>query len=588
MASPQFASKLQEEVTCPICMDILQDPVTIDCGHNFCLRCITLSGKPSDNTVKCALCSKSVRRDTLRPNWLLMNLVEKIQAMGTSEILPEMKELRCQKHQEKYHYFCEHDGRFLCAVCRESKEHKLHKASLIEEAAQNYQGQIQSKIEALQQKEKAIVQVSTQGQQKINVFMSQVEFERQRVITEFKRLSQVLKEEKKFLLSRLTWLEQKGASGRDLFVTSMDTQLNSLNKLVDSLKAKKQKPPSELLWDIKVVLYRSDGFQFLNPVPVTLDLEKKLGEAKSRHDSITENMKKFKENLLADRKRDKGKFFKGMNENSLKSWYLLENSNPKKNNTSEPESPSPGGGNTQPVLPNSRPSTSFNPLFRASFAGKATPPVLLLARNRASYVEAPQSLACSENAGSIGAAQKEDLKMALTPVTLDAASAHPDLILSQDRKTVSLDCGLSGDSGQSTDPSRFYPFRCVQGLPGISCGRLAWEAEIRGVGGGACVVGVVSEHSPRQGFLVMEPMFGFWVLRITGSECQALTEMGTREDLPIRPRKVRVCADHERGEVVFYDATTSNHIYTFHASFPGRIFPFFRLLFAGTQVILSS
>ncbi|XP_077017291.1 E3 ubiquitin-protein ligase TRIM31 [Tamandua tetradactyla] len=498
-----------------------------------------------------------------------------------------MEKQRCQRHQEKFHYFCDHDGKFLCVVCRESKEHISHNTSLIEEAAQDYQRQIQSKIEGLQQKKTAMVQVKAKGQQKIDTFMTQVGCEKQRVITEFKHLEKVLKQEKKFLLSRLAWLEQEGARGRDFFAISMGAQLNSLNQLVDTLKAKQEKPPSEMLWDIKVVFCRTDGFQFLNPTPVHLDLEKKLSDAKSRHTVITDTLKRFKENLQAEGNRDKNRFLKGMNEGFLKSWSLLENKNPKRNKTSEANSHSPGDDGPQAMLRNSVASTSNNPQFRASFITRNTPLALLLARNRASYAEASQSPGSSESSESIRAAvQREDLKLPLTPVTLDVASAHPDLILSQDQKTVTLNLSNSDDSKQVTDPERFYPFRCVQGLPGLSSGRQAWEAEIQGPGGGACVVGVVSEHSTRRGFLLMEPMSGFWVLRIAGRECQALTDGGSREELHIRPSRVRVCVDHERGEVRFYDATTSNHIYTFHASFPGHIFPFFRLLFASTQITL--
>lgn len=139
MAHQQFTSKLQEEVICPICMDILQHPATIDCGHNFCLSCITQSGEAEDSVLKCPLCNKIVRRDTITPNWLLVNLVEKIQSMEPSEMQPETEELRCLRHGEKCHYFCEVDGKFLCMVCCGSKDHKTHNTTLIEEAAQSYQ-----------------------------------------------------------------------------------------------------------------------------------------------------------------------------------------------------------------------------------------------------------------------------------------------------------------------------------------------------------------------------------------------------------------------------------------------------------------
>ncbi|KAM9665277.1 LOW QUALITY PROTEIN: E3 ubiquitin-protein ligase TRIM31 [Trichechus inunguis] len=376
MASPQFVNKLQEEVVCPICIDILQDPVTIDYGQNFCFRCITQNGDAS--VLKCPLCKKSVRRDTVRPSCLLMNLVEKIQAMSPFEAQPEREELRCQKHQEKIHYFCEHDGKFLCTVRRESKDRKLHKANLIEEAAQNYQ-------------------------------------------------------------------------------------------------------------DIKVLLYRSQRFQFLHPTALPLDLENKLSEAKSRNDSITETLK-----------------------NSEVRKKLLPS-----------------------LSPTSRGFSPYHP-----------------------------SPASSENLGSIRSAWREELKVAPTSVTLDAASAHPDLVLSQDLQTVTLPFVPQGDSEESADPQRFYPFRCA-GLPGVSGGCQAWEAELGGVGAG--------------------PAAG----RGLGLECQALLDGNTREELPVCPSRVGVRVDHERGEVVFYDAITSKHISIFHACFPGRVFAFFRLLFTGTQIALS-
>ncbi|XP_069419739.1 E3 ubiquitin-protein ligase TRIM31 [Ovis canadensis] len=579
MAHQQFTSKLQEEVICPICIDILQHPATIDCGHNFCLSCITKSGEAAGSVLKCPLCNKIVRRDTITPNWLLVNLVEKIQAMDLSEMQPETEELRCLRHGEKCLYFCEVDGKFLCMACRESKDHKTHNATLIEEAAQSYQGQIQSQIEVLQQKEREIIRTMEQGEHWIKVSKDQVELEKQMVITAFRQLHKVLKEEKSFLLSRINWLSQEISKGEKLYVISTKSQLHYLRKLKDSLKSTQCLPPGQLLQDIKIALCRSEGFHFFNPTPVSTELEKKLSDIKSRHDSFTESLKRFKDNLQADSKKDKSKFLKGMTEEHRKSWYLSEKNDPKTNKTSEPESTPPVDGKTKPVLPNSKFSTSLTLRVQSG--------------NRASFVSYSPNLDSSENVGSPGATNIAELKTVIDPLTLDAASAHPDLIISQDLKTVTLNPDLQrvraedSNSLAHTDPERFYPFRCVLGLPGLSSGCQTWEAELQGPGGGGCVVGVAWELVPRKGMLPIEPLSGFWALRMAGSECQALAAAGTREDLPVRPRKVGVRVNHECGKVVFYDATTSNHLYTFHASFPGQIFPFFRLLFPGTQITLS-
>uniref|UniRef100_A0A8C4LJP7 Tripartite motif containing 31 n=1 Tax=Equus asinus asinus TaxID=83772 RepID=A0A8C4LJP7_EQUAS len=389
MASQHFTNTLKEEVICPICMDILQDPVTIDCGHNFCLRCITQSGDTSNDFLNCPLCNKLVRRDTFRPNWLLVNLVEKIQAMGPSEMQPGREELKCQRHGEKFHYFCEYDGMFLCVVCRESKDHKLHKISLIEEAALSYQGQLQSQVEVLQEKEKVIVQLKEQGEQKINVFMAQVELEKQRIITEFKQLRQVLKEEESFLLSRVLWLGQEEEKGKKFYIASAEAQLNSFRKLIDSVKAMQRLPPSQLLRDVKVVLCRSEGFRYLSPSPVPLALEKKLSEAQSRHDSLTESLKRFK----GKEKAISFSIHLPLEEviaaflpltSFLLSFSLQED------------------GTTKPASPNLHPST----LSEDSFAVKATPPASLRPqprpRSMASFPEFSPNQASSENPSSPG------------------------------------------------------------------------------------------------------------------------------------------------------------------------------------------
>lgn len=77
-------------------------------------------------------------KNTFRPNKLLASLAEKIQTMDPADIQQEKEEARCQKHKKKLYYFCEQDGALLCEVCHDSKDHKFHDVTLIDEAVQNY------------------------------------------------------------------------------------------------------------------------------------------------------------------------------------------------------------------------------------------------------------------------------------------------------------------------------------------------------------------------------------------------------------------------------------------------------------------
>uniref|UniRef100_A0A8D0BR99 RING-type domain-containing protein n=1 Tax=Salvator merianae TaxID=96440 RepID=A0A8D0BR99_SALMN len=97
MASGSLIRNCSNETICSICLDHFKDPVTVDCGHNFCQVCITRcleNAKPS-----CPQCRKPISQRNFRLNHLLANLVElikklqlKTQEAGKSGI--------CGKHQE--------------------------------------------------------------------------------------------------------------------------------------------------------------------------------------------------------------------------------------------------------------------------------------------------------------------------------------------------------------------------------------------------------------------------------------------------------------------------------------------------------
>ncbi|XP_038612696.1 histone acetyltransferase p300-like [Tachyglossus aculeatus] len=84
MATAGPTDKLEEEAKCPICLDFLADPVTIDCGHNFCCRCITwhCHAKAGDHRAKlCPLCRTPYRKENFRANKQLGSLVERVREL---------------------------------------------------------------------------------------------------------------------------------------------------------------------------------------------------------------------------------------------------------------------------------------------------------------------------------------------------------------------------------------------------------------------------------------------------------------------------------------------------------------------------
>ncbi|XP_053542231.1 E3 ubiquitin/ISG15 ligase TRIM25 [Ictalurus punctatus] len=71
----------QEEFICPVCLDLLKDPVTIHCGHSYCKVCINDCWDQEDESgvYRCPQCRDTFTpRPVLRRNNMLAEVVEKL------------------------------------------------------------------------------------------------------------------------------------------------------------------------------------------------------------------------------------------------------------------------------------------------------------------------------------------------------------------------------------------------------------------------------------------------------------------------------------------------------------------------------
>lgn len=142
MASAASATSLTDEVNCPICQGTLREPVTIDCGHNFCRICLTryleIPSPDPEEPPTCPLCKEPFRPGSFRPNWQLASVVENIERLKLVSRLDIEEEDICPEHGEKVYFFCEDDEMQLCVVCREAWEHRAHTVRFLEDAAGPY------------------------------------------------------------------------------------------------------------------------------------------------------------------------------------------------------------------------------------------------------------------------------------------------------------------------------------------------------------------------------------------------------------------------------------------------------------------
>ncbi|XP_059184654.1 E3 ubiquitin-protein ligase TRIM39-like [Centropristis striata] len=156
-------------------------------------------------------------------------------------------------------------------------------------------------------------------------------------------------------------------------------------------------------------------------------------------------------------------------------------------------------------------------------------------------------------------------------VTLDCNTAHPRLILSEDMKSVRC-----GDRHQllPDNPERFDRVVCVIGREAISSGRHYWEVEVGGKTDWD--LGVARQSINRKGKIEVTPSNGYWFLSLRDKSKYAFrTEPSTDVQLNLRPQRIGVFVDFDKGQVSFYNVDAKIHIYTFNDTFTECIFPFF-------------
>ncbi|KAM9003788.1 tripartite motif-containing protein 10 isoform X2 [Sarcophilus harrisii] len=479
MASATSLTTLEDEVNCPICQDILREPVTIDCGHNFCRGCLTryceIPGPGPGEQPTCPLCKDPFCPGGLRPNWQLASVVENIEKL---KLAPPsgLEEDLCEEHEEKIYFFCEDDEKQLCVKCREALEHRTHTVRFLKDAADPYREQIHSCLESLKNERENIQGIQSRGDQRIRILLTQVATKRKRVISEFEHMCQFLERQQYLILTQLEELDGDILKQKNEFESLVQSEISRFNALISELEEKLKHPERKLLKDIRSTLFRCETRKCKKPEAVSPDLGERIRDFPQQALQLQREMKMFLEKLLFE--------------------------------------------------------LDYEPAH----------------------------------------------------IFLDPQTSHPKLLLSEDhqRAQFSYKWQTSPDS-----PQRFDRAICVLAQVGFVGGRHTWVVTVDLAYGGSCTMGVVSQNVRRKGELRLRPEEGIWALRLAWGFVSALGSFPTRLSLEENPKQIRVSLDYEVGWVTFSNATTQEPIYTFTASFTGKIFPFFGLWGRGSSFSLS-
>ncbi|XP_015273665.1 PREDICTED: tripartite motif-containing protein 7-like [Gekko japonicus] len=518
MAARGLVKELWDEASCSICLDFFRDPMILtECGHNFCRDCLTQSWEELGVEPSCPQCRRRAWKKNLRRNLQLANFVE----IARKFTLQEGKEAGgkggdgkgrlCEKHQEPLELFCKDDKAPLCLVCDRSKEHRDHQVVPLGKEAREKKPFVAAGKERVCQKHQWPLKLFCKDDRVPICVVCQRSKEHR--YHETLPLEEASKEYKDQFCSCLKILKKE----REGILAHKGDVMKESQELLKQTKGERQKTLAK--------------FRQLRKF---LDEEEKLLLAEM--EEVEKEVAKKRDQLLA-----------GLSEGLSSLESLIREM--------EEKSQQPASDLLQDVR-----STLRRYEEKERFENPVTFPVALKWRIWDIYD-------INHSLEGVMKQLKDGFQVHKANVTLDPDTAHPELILSKDQKSV-----RRGKTPQAlpNNPERFDKYAFVLGHERFTAGRYFWDVLVGRED--AWGVGVARNSVQRKGDIVFSPKKGFWeVGKWEGCYRASTNDRVTLQTPSGELKKIRVCLNYLGGRVAFFDPDRAALIYEFsEASFSGE------------------
>ncbi|XP_048011505.1 tripartite motif-containing protein 16-like [Megalobrama amblycephala] len=336
-------SVYQNEFMCPVCLDLLKDPVTTSCGHSYCKSCITGFWDQEDQkrVYSCPQCRQTFcPRPALAKNTMLAEVVEKLKKTKlpadcyagardvqcdvcterkhkaiksclvclesycqthfdrheefhshkphkVTEATGRLLEMICRQHNKVLEVFCHTDQKLICLLCT-MDEHKNH--DTVSAAAQRTEKQEQLKEtqksfqQRIQQREKDLQQLREAVESHKLSAQTAVE-DSERIFTELIRSIERSRSE---ATQRIRDQEKTAVSRAEGQLERLEQEINDLRRRDAEL---------EQLLHTQDHIHFLQSFQSLSAPPESTDVNDNPFSSLSSFDDVRESVSQLRDKL---------------------------------------------------------------------------------------------------------------------------------------------------------------------------------------------------------------------------------------------------------------------------------------------------
>ncbi|XP_055974843.1 tripartite motif-containing protein 75-like [Sorex fumeus] len=300
MAVSSVLTKLQAEVICPICLDYLNNPFTIICGHSFCASCIKMSWKDLQENFPCPLCRYPQEERYFRANHHLGRLVDLAKLLHRSNIsqMRQEEEDMCEEHNQVLSFFCEDEQKLVCLLCIQTPAHQGHLVRPVEEAVLHHRQRLSQYVEPLKKQLVKMQKLVVTHDRKLQRLSYQIEKQIDQLGSEMGQLNLLVDYEREATFSRLDEENKHQQQKLGDNITAISDHIDTMNDLFKELVERSVMCEGNLLREVKSIQHRCENLA--SPTVCSVQFKKEgycLPPLYSVFDNIVQ---KFQEEVTLD------------------------------------------------------------------------------------------------------------------------------------------------------------------------------------------------------------------------------------------------------------------------------------------------